>query len=58
MAHPVNARFVLEKVDMAFSYGVTSTAPQEEYACPPAYFIMPSGSLATVTSAKSFKEAK
>ena len=54
LAHPANARLVLEKVDMLSSLGVMQQAPEEEVACPPVYCITPSASPDIGTFARSF----
>jgi hypothetical protein len=57
-ALPGNARFVLEKVDMLSSLGVTQTAPEEEDACPPVYCTTPLASWAITIAANALRRAK
>jgi hypothetical protein len=49
---------VLEKVDMRSSHGEYLPTPEEEDACPPAYCITPSVSLATTIGANNSTEGK
>jgi hypothetical protein len=57
-AHPEDARFVLEDVDMLPSPGVTQQAPGEEAACPRAYCITGLVLSAIGTSGKSSRAVK